>query len=323
MKITIDSKFHDERLDKFIELQLKELGFDQATRSMIKDNVSEGSKVNSEDVKPSYRLKQGDEIDIDQEYWENFFETQDLSEEIIPQKGELNILYEDQYLIVLLKPKGLVVHPGVGNQKDTLANYLKEYLQSKNEFDINMDRAGIVHRLDKGVSGIMVTAKNKSVQEKLKQLFARREVEKIYLAQVERFKPSELESFSKQDLDKVLDEVMNQEISYEDWFKAKGYIGRDNVNRYKMAFKLYEFGGSKSAKSFFLPIKEDQILIKIVTGRMHQIRATLYYYGYYIKGDNLYTPGKGESTSEEIMLKSIYLSFIHPITQEKLSFINE
>jgi 23S rRNA-/tRNA-specific pseudouridylate synthase len=169
----------------------------------------------------------------------------------------------------------------------------------------------------------MVTAKNKSVQEKLKQLFARREVEKIYLAQVERFKPSELESFSKQDLDKVLDEVMNQEISYEDWFKAKGYIGRDNVNRYKMAFKLYEFGGSKSAKSFFLPIKEDQILIKIVTGRMHQIRATLYYYGYYIKGDNLYTPGKGESTSEEIMLKSIYLSFIHPITQEKLSFINE
>jgi 23S rRNA pseudouridine1911/1915/1917 synthase len=323
MKITIDSKFHDERLDKFIELQLKELGFDQATRSMIKDNVSEGSKVNSEDVKPSYRLKQGDEIDIDQEYWENFFETQDLSEEIIPQKGELNILYEDQYLIVLLKPKGLVVHPGVGNQKDTLANYLKEYLQSKNEFDINMDRAGIVHRLDKGVSGIMVTAKNKSVQEKLKQLFARREVEKIYLAQVERFKPSELESFSKQDLDKVLDEVMNQEISYEDWFKAKGYVGRDNVNRYKMAFKLYEFGGSKSAKSFLLPIKEDQILVKIVTGRMHQIRATLYYYGYYIKGDNLYTPGKGESTSEEIMLKSIYLSFIHPITQERLSFINE
>lgn len=323
MKITIDSKFHDERLDKFIELQLKELGFDQATRSMIKDNVSEGSKVNNENVKPSYRLKQGDEIDIDQEYWGNFFEAQDLSEEIIPQKGELNILYEDQYLIVLLKPKGLVVHPGVGNQKDTLANYLKEYLQSKNEFDINMDRAGIVHRLDKGVSGIMVTAKNKSVQEKLKQLFARREVEKIYLAQVERFKPSELESFSKQDLDKVLDEVMNQEISYEDWFKAKGYVGRDNVNRYKMAFKLYEFGGSKSAKSFLLPIKEDQILVKIVTGRMHQIRATLYYYGYYIKGDNLYTPGKGESTSEEIMLKSIYLSFIHPITQEKLSFINE
>jgi 23S rRNA pseudouridine1911/1915/1917 synthase len=323
MKITIDSKFHDERLDKFIELQLKELGFDQATRSMIKDNVSEGSKVNNENVKPSYRLKQGDEIDIDQEYWGNFFEAQDLSEEIIPQKGELNILYEDQYLIVLLKPKGLVVHPGVGNQKDTLANYLKEYLQSKNEFDINMDRAGIVHRLDKGVSGIMVTAKNKSVQEKLKQLFARREVEKIYLAQVERFKPSELESFSKQDLDKVLDEVMNQEISYEDWFKAKGYVGRDNVNRYKMAFKLYEFGGSKSAKSFLLPIKEDQILVKIVTGRMHQIRATLYYYGYYIKGDNLYTPGKGESTSEEIMLKSIYLSFIHPITQERLSFINE
>jgi 23S rRNA-/tRNA-specific pseudouridylate synthase len=69
-------------------------------------------------------------------------------------------------------------------------------------------------------------------------------------------------------------------------------------------------------------VDDSRLLIKIVTGRMHQIRATLNYYGYYIKGDTLYKPGKGNSSSEEIMLKSIYLSFTHPVTKEKLSFIN-
>jgi 23S rRNA pseudouridine1911/1915/1917 synthase len=323
MNITIDSKFHNERVDKFIELQLKELGFDQATRSMIKDDVSHGSKVNGEEIKPSYRLKQGDQIEIDENYWEDFFKAQDLSEEIIPQDQKLDILYEDKDLIVLIKPKGLVVHPGVGNEKGTLANYLKGYLQSKDEFDINMDRAGIVHRLDKGVSGIMVTAKNKAVQEKLKKQFAQKKVRKIYLANVEKYKPSELETFPQKKLKESLQDIINQEMNYKNWFEAKGYIGRDHTNRYKMTFKLYEFGGSKYSESYLLPVGKDKMLIKIVTGRMHQIRATLYYYGYYIKGDSLYKSGKGNSSSEEIMLKSIYLSFIHPVTQERLSFFNE
>jgi 23S rRNA-/tRNA-specific pseudouridylate synthase len=90
-----------------------------------------------------------------------------------------------------------------------------------------------------------------------------------------------------------------------------------------MAFKLYEFSGSKSAKSYIQPVGENKMLIKIVSGRMHQIRATLYYYGYHIKGDTLYQSGKRESSSEEIMLKSIYLSFIHPETQERMTFIDK
>lgn len=322
MKIIIDSTDKDKRLDKFIEQKLQELGFNQATRSMIKDDVSKGCTVNNQEVKPSYRFNEDDVIEIDEEYWEDFFEEKDLSEEIIPQKENLNILYEDKYLIVLIKPKGLVVHPGVGNRTNTLANYLKGYLLSKGELDINMDRAGIVHRLDKGVSGIMVVAKNKAVQDDLKKQFARREVEKIYLADVEKFKASELESITKRSLKDVVKDISGKEISYENWFEAKGYIGRDNVNRYKMAFKLYEFGGSKAAKSYILPVEDDKLLIKIVTGRMHQIRATLYYYGYYIKGDTLYKPGKNNVTSEEIMLKSIYLSFTHPKTNERVSFIN-
>ena len=322
MKVTIDFTEQGTRIDKFVELKLKDLGFDQATRSMIKEEVSKGCKVNGEEVKPSNKLNIGDIVEIDEDFWKDFFKNKDLSEEIIAQEGELNIIYEDDYLLVIIKPKGLVVHPGVGNRTNTLANYIKYYLLSKDELDINMDRAGIVHRLDKGVSGIMVVAKNKSVQDNLKEQFAKREVEKIYLATVEKFKASELDSIIPKRTEDVLEKVEKGDIKYEDWFEAKGYIGRDNVNRYKMEFKLYEFGGSKAARSFILPVDGSKLLIKIVTGRMHQIRATLKYYGYYIKGDTLYKPGKGNSSSEEIMLRSIYLSFTHPITKEKLSFIN-
>jgi 23S rRNA pseudouridine1911/1915/1917 synthase len=290
---------------------------------MIKDSVSGGVTINGKDSKPSYRLKQEDKVKIDEGYWENFFDEQDLSEEIVPQEGELNILYEDRDLIVLVKEKGIVVHPGVGNLKDTLANYIKGYLQSKGEFDRSMDRAGIVHRLDKGVSGIMVVAKNKCIQEELKKQFAKRQVKKIYFAEVQKYKTTELASFPKKDLDKVLDRVIRKKSDYTDWFEANGYIGRDPVNRYKMAFKLYEFPGSKLAKSYIQPVNEKGMLIKIVTGRMHQIRATLYYYGYHIKGDSLYRPGKGNSSSDEIMLKSVYLSFIHPGTQERMTFIDK
>ena len=322
MDIIVDQKYQGERIDKFTEIKLKDLGFKQATRNMIKNAISKGCIVNGQEIKPSYKLKMEDEIHINKEYWRKFFSNLDLSEDILAQKGNLDIIYEDEYLIVLNKPKGIVIHPGVGNRKDTLANYLKEYLQSKNQFDQNMDRAGIVHRLDKGVSGILVTAKNKTVQEALKKQFSKREVEKIYLAKVEKYKLSEVRGVKQKELSKVLEKIKNKGFDKEGWFEAKGYVGRDLVNRYKMQFKLYEFRGSKLARSYILPVEDNQLLIKIVTGRMHQIRATLYYYGFYIIGDDLYKPGKRENSSDKIMLKSIYLSFKHPITQEKLSFLN-
>lgn len=321
MDIVVDQKYQDERIDKFTEIKLKDLGFTQATRSMIKDSITKGCSVNSKKTKPSYKLKMEDQIHIDENFWKQFFEKLNLSEDILPQKGKLDIIYEDEYLIVLNKPKGVVVHPGVGNRKNTLANYLKEYLQAKNQFDQNMDRAGIVHRLDKGVSGLLVTAKNKTVQDALKKQFSKREVEKIYLAKVEKYKSSEITSFKSKKAFKVLEEIKNKGFNKTDWFEAKGFIGRNLTNRYKMEFKLYEFRGSKPAKSYILPVENNQLLIKIVTGRMHQIRATLYYYGYYIVGDDLYKPGSRENSSDNIMLKSVYLSFKHPITEEKLSFL--
>ena len=321
MEITIDQKYYNQRIDKFLTIKLQEIGFKQATRNMIKDNISKGVKINDSYVKSSYKLKNGDIVEINNEYWKEFFKKLDLSDHILPEKGDLNILFEDKYLLVLLKPKGLVVHPGVGNRNKTLANYIRYYLESKNEFDANMDRAGIVHRLDKGVSGIMVIAKNKEVQDDLKKQFSNRKVDKIYLAEVEKFKESELSIIENENLDTILDEIEDGSIDYTRWFKAQGFIGRDNINRYKMEFKLYEFSGSKPAKSYILPVDGNKLLIKIVTGRMHQIRATLNYYGYNIVGDSLYRSNREVSSSQSIMLKSVYLSFTHPVTKERMSFL--
>lgn len=321
MEINIDSKYQGFRIDKLVEEKLYDLGFRQVSRNMIKDSIPLGSTINDNPVKPSYKLKQDDILKIDENFWKEFFETKDLSEEIVAQKGDLDILYEDEYIIVLLKPKGVVVHPGVGNRDNTLANYLKWYLLEKECLDINMDRVGIVHRLDKGVSGIMVTAKTKEAQDILKEQFENHVVDKLYLANVEKFKDSELSCIEKIELDDVLKCIKCGEVNYSTWFSAKGYIGRDRSNRYRKIFKLYEFDGAKEAQSYILPISKKCMLIKIVSGRMHQIRATLFYYGYHILGDNLYQPGSREVSSLDIMLQSIYLSFIHPISKERLHFI--
>lgn len=320
MEIHIDSKYQGSRVDKLVQEKLLELGYKQCTRSMIKDDILKGITVNNESTKASYKLKQGDILKIDEDFWKTFFESKDLSEEIVAQEGKLDILFEDKDILVLFKPKNLVVHPGVGNRENTLANYLKYYLQSKGELDINMDRVGIVHRLDRGVSGIMVVAKTKEVQDILKEQFSNHEVDKVYLAEVEGFKESELDCLEDIDIEDVLKCMQCGEIDLNTWFNAKGYIGRDRTNRYRMDFKLYEFGGSKYAQSYILPISKEKMLIKIVTGRMHQIRATLFYYGYHIIGDKLYNPGSREVSSPDIMLQSIYLSFNHPISKEKLHF---
>lgn len=321
MDINIDSNYQGKRVDKVVESKLRDLGYAQSTRSMIKPHIDKATLVNNETVKPSYKLKQGDVLNIDEEYWKEFFLKIDNSSHIYPQKGDLDIIYEDEYLIVLFKPKGLVVHPGVGNSKDTLANYLKQYFQETNSLDSSMDRVGIVHRLDKGVSGVMVVAKNKEVQNKLKEQFANRVVRKIYLANVESFKSSELHIDKEYDLEEILEIAKDDNLNLDNWFKASGYIGRNRSNRFKMEFKLYEFGGSKRALSYILPISKDSMLIKIETGRMHQIRATLFYYGYHIIGDKLYSPGSREVVSEEIMLQSIYLSFIHPVSNKRMHFV--
>ena len=301
MEIHIEKSNINKRVDTLLSEILKEKSL---TRNIVQRYLEKGCTVNGKRCKRSYKFKEGDILNIDEEYWDNVKKDLDLSDEILPQKGQLDIRYEDENLIVLYKPKGLVVHPGVGNREGTLANFLREYLESKGEYDTLMDRCGIVHRLDKGVSGLMVVAKNKGSQEYLKSQFKDNSVIKIYRAELEESKNVEQDL----DIEKYLKELNIELQPWKSWEKMEGYIGRSSVNRYKMEFKKYEFGGSKYALSY-IKFFGKEVLIKIDTGRMHQIRSTLEYLGFHIKGDSLY--GKSSDGNEMIMLESVLLSFLN------------
>ena len=301
MNINIQEKNIGVRVDILISEILREKSL---TRNIIQRYIEKGCTVNGKRCKRSYKLKEGDILEIDEKYWDTVKRDLDLSNEILPQKGNLDIRYEDDNLIVLYKSKGLVVHPGVGNRDNTLANFLREYLESKGEYDTLLDRCGIVHRLDKGVSGLMVVAKNKGSQDFLKGQFKDGSVIKIYRAELEESKDIE----HNLDIKKYLKELNIELQPWKSWEKMEGYIGRSSVNRYKMEFKKYEFSGSKYALSY-IKFFGKEVLIKIDTGRMHQIRSTLEYLGYHIKGDCLY--GNGKEGNDMIMLESVLLSFLN------------
>lgn len=304
-KVKIGEEFSGQRIDKCLVDILKDFEINIPSRSFLQQLIGEKVLVNGEVVKRSYKLKEGDTLEIDKEAFEKALKEVDLSSSIIPQKKELETVYENTNYIILNKEKGMVVHPGVGNSKNTLANYIRGYLEGKEEYDPLVDRAGIVHRLDKGVSGLMVVAKNKGMQEFLKKQFQSHTVEKVYRMQTEKFKESELDR-----LEIMKDFSLNDDLEINNrWLTVKGYIGRSRSNRIRMEFKSYEFGGSKSAVSHFLRTGEEIFLVKIDTGRMHQIRTTLFYLGRYIIGDSLYTPSSRIFTPKSIELESVYLSF--------------
>lgn len=298
MKILIESDKVGLRVDTVVSDMLKEKSL---TRSIIQRYIGKGCNVNDKGCKKGDRLKLGDTLVIDEKYWQKTKEDIDLSSNIISQKGDLDIRYEDDDLIVLYKPKCLIVHPGVGSRDNTLANFVRFYLENKGAYDPLLDRAGIVHRLDKGVSGLMVIAKNKSIQEYLKKQFSEKKVIKIYHAHLKESNKVE----QSIDIKKYLKNLNINLQPWKSWEKVEGYIGRDRVNRYRMEFRTYEFPNSKYALSYIL-FSNDEALIKIDTGRMHQIRATLKYLGYHIKGDKLY----GNDTGDEIMLESVLLSLV-------------
>ncbi len=309
MNINIQEKDIGSRVDILISEIFKEKSL---TRNIIQRYIEKGCTVNGKVCKRSYKVKEGDILEIDEKYWNTVKRDLDLSNEILPQKGKLDIRYEDENLIVLYKPKGLVVHPGVGNRDSTLANFLREYLESKGEYDTLLDRCGIVHRLDKGVSGLMVVAKNKGSQDFLKSQFKDNSVIKIYKAELEESKNIQ----QNLDIKKYLKELNIELQPWKKWEKVEGYIGRSGVNRYKMEFKRYEFRGSKYSLSY-IKFFDREALIKIDTGRMHQIRSTLEYLGYHIKGDGLY--GNSKDGNEMIMLESVLLSFLN-INDKRLIF---
>ena len=242
--------------------------------------------VNNRVVKASYKVSLQDEIVIHDEDMK-------IEEDILPVKMDLDIVYEDDYLMVLNKPSGLVVHPGNGNYNNTLVNGLMYY--TKNLSNIGGEiRPGIVHRIDKDTSGLILVAKTNGVHEILADDFKNKRIKREYIA--------------------LLDGVFKSASATID-----APIGRDKQNREKMA--VVEDGKYAVTHMKVLKRYDKYTLVSCIleTGRTHQIRVHMAYIGYPVHNDPVYS--KKDATSFGQFLHSYKMNFIHPITKKEMEFV--
>lgn len=259
----------------------------QYTRSKIKKMIASGNiLVNEKKVKASYLLKEDDVIKIT-DYEENT--------DILPENIPLDIYYEDDDLIVVNKPSGMVVHPAPGNYSKTLVNALLYHTNSLSTVNTNI-RPGIVHRIDADTSGLLLVAKNDKTHNALASAIQKKEVVREYIALVEG-------------------------IIEEDTATIDAPIGRDEKNRKKMAVTATN---SKDAITHIRVLerypKASLIRCRLETGRTHQIRVHLSYIGHPVVNDPVY--GHKSLVDKEFgqMLHAEKLGFVHPTTKEYMEF---
>lgn len=281
--IKISNEYISLRLDKALSLILSDV-----SRSKIQEYLKDGYiLVNNKIEKASYKLEENDEISI-----------KDFPKEeshLIAEDIPLDIVYEDDDVIVINKPVGLVVHPGAGNFSHTMANALK--FHSDNLSSVNGDfRPGIVHRLDKDTAGLIIVAKNNAAHEFLSSQLIDHTLGRKYYALV-------LGSFK------------------ENEGKIIAPIGRDDKNRLKMAVDLKD---GKEAVTNFKVIKRynGYTLVECIleTGRTHQIRVHMDYIHHPVIGDPLYGKGNRTIYKDGQLLFAHEISFIHPKTKKKMTF---
>lgn len=266
------------RIDNYLSDKL------DVSRSKVQKLIKDGNVlVNGQSVNVSYKVKIGDVI----EYSLDLNEETDITPEDIP----IDIVYEDDDLLVINKASGMVVHPAPGHYTGTLVNALL-YRFNLNSGEAN--RPGIVHRLDKDTSGLMLVAKNEFIHEKLSEMIGKKDVERKYLA--------------------IVDGLIKHDTGTID-----APIGRDANNRQKMA--VTDVNGKDSITHFkVLERFDNNTFIECIleTGRTHQIRVHMNYIGYPINNDPLY--GRGKATEFGQMLHSYSIKFNHPRTGKELSF---
>jgi 23S rRNA pseudouridine1911/1915/1917 synthase len=268
----------DIRIDKLISIW-----FPDVSRSKWQDLIKSGNiTVDGSKTKSSHRVSAGEKIEIDIPEGFN-------SKRLVPQDIPLDVVYEDSYLIGINKPSSLVVHPGPGHEKGTLANGLV-YRYEKLPDLPDPERPGIVHRLDKGTSGIIVVARTDEIYLELKDQFKNREVEKEYLA--------------------IVDGHFDEKEGLID-----APVGRSTRDKTKMKVKM----GGKESRTQFSVIEEFEnstlLRIKPVTGRTHQIRVHMDYINHRILGDSYY----GGPPAERLMLHARRLTIRHPVEGTELT----
>ena len=283
MKIKANSSVANLRLDKALTILLEDV-----SRSKIQSHLENGCiLVNGKVEKSSYKLSEGDIITV-----EDFKpEVSDLNPEDIP----LDIVYEDDDVIVVNKPKGLVVHPGAGNEEHTLANALK--FHSENLSSLNGEfRPGIVHRIDKDTAGLLLVAKNDQAHAFLSNQLVDHTLGRKYYALVLGVIP-------------------------ENEGKIIAPIGRDQKFRQKMAVDLLR---GKEAETNFKVIERFRectlVECALKTGRTHQIRVHMTYIGHPVIGDPIYGKGNRVIYDEGQLLFAHEIHFIHPKTKKEMTF---
>ena len=268
------------RIDKYLSNNT------DLSRTLISKMIDNGYiLVNDKPTKNNYKVKENDIIKIDESFKE---ETN-----IEPEEMKLNIVYEDNDIIIVNKPSGMVVHPGNGNYSGTLVNGLMYYTNSLS--DINGEiRPGIVHRIDKDTSGLIIIAKNNKTHEILSDYFKNKTITRTYIALVKG-------------------EIRTNSGTID------APIGRSDKDRKKMAVTSKN---SKNAITHFTVLKRYKgytlIKCKLDTGRTHQIRVHMNYIGHPVYNDPVYTNDKCSDFGQ--FLHSYSMEFIHPITKEKMYF---
>lgn len=287
-KYEVTDEFYGVRMDIFLKYSE-----DDYSRAFFQRAIKKGMvTLNGEVVTiPKVMVEVGDKIEL---VWPELQSSELHGEEI-----DLDILFEDEHMLVLNKPPGLVVHPGAGNTSGTLVNALLHYNQAAFGSMVTEElRPGIVHRLDKDTSGVLVIGKNEHVVAKLCEIFAERKTRKTYLALVHGF--------------------MQQPYG-----KIENLIGRSAKNRKKMA--IVERNGKEAITRYqMIAYNQNASLVKvgIETGRTHQIRVHMASLSHPVLGDELYGGKQAYKhlNAPRQMLHAWRLRIPHPITGKKMKF---
>lgn len=269
------------RLDHFLDGK-----WSDRSRSFLKKCIdNELVKVNGEKKKAGYKLREGDRVEM---------EMPELEEaNVIAQDIDLDIVYEDPHLLVVNKPKGLVVHPGHGNLSGTLVNALLFHVKDLSGIN-GVKRPGIVHRIDKDTSGLLLVAKNDEAHRGLASQLKKHHIKRTYIALVEG-------------------------NVREEKGRIEAPIGRDPNNRIRMA--VTERNAKEAVTHFTVKKRYGKytlLEVNLETGRTHQIRVHMAYIGHPLVGDQVYGRKKQTLTQLGQMLHAYQLAFTHPVTGKEL-----
>lgn len=288
IELIIKEDFNGERLDRVIALNINEVTRSYAQKLIKDGNISVNEKIIYD---KNYKVLSGQNISI------NIPEPEKI--DVLPEKIPIEIIYEDEDLLLVNKPKDMVVHPAPGNYSGTLVNALMYYCGNSLSSINGIIRPGIVHRIDKDTSGILIVAKNdfahKSLAEQIKQHSFSREYEAV-----------------------VYGHLKNECGTID------APIGRHKLDRKKMAV-VYE--NSRNAITHYKVLQNykdfTHVRLKLETGRTHQIRVHMSYIGHPVAGDPVYGPRKIIKDLNGQCLHAKHIGFVHPRTLKYMEFETE